>query len=62
MDPIGKHRIKNTEPKENGVWVTDGSTEQEITEDAYISNGYKPKLKDLPWGPVTPPQNDERQN
>jgi len=54
MDPTGVYRIKNPEPKEDGVWVTDGTSEQEITEDAYLSNGYKPKLSTLPWGPVKP--------
>jgi len=54
MDPTGVYRIKNPEPKEDGVWVTDGTSEQEITEDAYLSNGYKPKLSALPWGPVKP--------
>jgi hypothetical protein len=54
MDPTGVHRIKNPEPKEDGVWVTDGNTEQDITEDAYLSNGYKPKLQSLPWGPAKP--------
>jgi hypothetical protein len=54
MDPTGTHRIKNLEPKEDGVWVTDGTTGQEITEDAYLSNGYKPKLESLPWGAPKP--------
>ncbi|WP_034996898.1 hypothetical protein [Beijerinckia mobilis] len=54
MDPTGVYRIKNPDPKEDGVWVTDGITEQEITEDAYLSNGYKPKLKSLPWGEPKP--------
>jgi hypothetical protein len=50
----GTHRIKNPEPIEDGVWVTDGTIGFEVSESEYVHKQRTPKLESLPWGKSTP--------
>ena len=50
----GTHRVENSPPLEDGVWITDGTIGQEIKESDYVAKDYPPALETLPWGRSTP--------
>jgi hypothetical protein len=52
--PRGTHRVRNPNPIEDGVWVTDNGMGFEITESQYRANGHQPAVETLPWGTSTP--------
>lgn len=54
MATRGTHRIKNPDPIEDGVWITDGKNGLEISESRYRDNEYEPPFEQLPWGKSTP--------
>jgi hypothetical protein len=54
MSVKGTHRIKNVEPLENGVWVTDDTIGCEIPESRYGAKNYLPPIEALPWGQSRP--------
>jgi hypothetical protein len=55
MAAKGTHRIKNTPPLEDGVWIADDDGEGfEIPKSEYVKYEYEPPVDTLPWDEPEP--------